>query len=198
MLLSSVFVLNTKGGLDNVSLAAPEGNLALLLEMEKHLEAAAKVEKQDGENAAVQQQGVVGHPTTRPALVWLLRDCDKSTVLGDDSPDEYLEKSLCGALPSATQNRYGYSIENSDAESEGYAIRVRSQVRRVFGGERRCHALPMPTAEYNLANLGNLQYGQLELAFRGGFQRFQDDIYKLTAQVGPKRVGREFAPLTAR
>lgn len=64
--------------------------------------------------------------------------------------------------------------------------------------DRRCRTLIQPADDYQLSNLSEESFETLRYEFKQAFARLQDDIYRLTSALGPKRVGKDMAFLTAR
>lgn len=156
IMISSVFMLNTKGVLNEGLFNA----LALVCHLAEHVEER-------------------GSETSKPILLWLLRDfvLDLRDESGKPlSPDEYLENAL-RAQPLAGPNR-----ERSQA-----AFEVRECLMKFFPS-RHCATLVQPVIEEeDLRNLAQLPYEKLRQEFRGVFESVQDQLLRL-AQVSPKAI----------
>jgi hypothetical protein len=154
LLISSVFLLNTKGVLSESLFNA----LSLVCHLAQHIEER-------------------GQETTKPALLWLLRDFvlelkdDAGSVI---SADQYLETSL-RAKP----------LEGADAERSRAAREVRECLMRFFP-ERHCTTLVQPAIdEQKLQKLSELPYAELRFEFRRELEAMQNQIVDL-ARSHPK------------
>mmetsp|Transcript_26207 Transcript_26207/g.61157 ORF Transcript_26207/g.61157 Transcript_26207/m.61157 type:complete len:809 (+) Transcript_26207:110-2536(+) len=156
MLLSSIFVLNTKGVLNEGLFNA----LSLVCHLAEHME-----EK--------------GHETSKPALIWCLRDF--ILQLEDESgkpisSDEYLEQAL-RAKPLA----------GVDAERSRAAREVRESLLKFFD-QRNCVTFVQPTIdEEKLRSLPTVPYTDLRNDFRKQLETLQDKLQK-DAAIRPKTV----------
>lgn len=154
MLLSSVFLLNTKGVLSEGLFNA----LSLVCNLATHVE-----QEQD---------------TSKPALLWLLRDFLLELVDEEGrrmTPDEYLESSLHKAPP-----------EGADSKRSQAAREVRETLLRFFP-QRRCATLCQPVIEEEqLRQLSEVPFEQLRPEFRRSFQELQTQLLRLAAQ--PKTI----------
>lgn len=162
VLISSVFILNTKGVL-NESLF---NSLSLVCHLAKHLD----------------EQGG-GQEVNKPVLLWLLRDfvLQLETQDGKDmSPDEYLEQQL-HAMP----------LPGEKADRSNAAREVRQSLLHFFP-ERSCVTLVTPIIdEAKLQKLEEVPYEQLRPEFRVQFEELRGHVIKL-ARNRPKAVGGTF------
>jgi hypothetical protein len=156
-LMSSVLVLNTKGTLNEGLFNA----LALVCRFAEHIEER-------------------GSETSRPALLWVLRDF--MLELRDESgshisPDEYLEQALHSA-PSVGMDR-----ERGQAGRE-----VRQSLLRFFS-QRSCATLVQPASdEVQLQRLDRAQYSSLRPEFRAGVEALRGQLTS-ACRASPKTVG---------
>lgn len=155
MLLSSVFLLNTKGVLSEGLFNA----LSLVCSLATYVEQ--------------------GQDTSKPALLWLLRDFLLELV--DEkgrrmTPDEYLESSLRKTPRDAVES------QRSQAARE-----VRETLLQSFP-DRRCVTLCQPVIdEEQLRQLSEVPFEHLRPEFRRGFQDLQTQLLRL-AMSHPKTV----------
>eukprot|EP00929_Paragymnodinium_shiwhaense_P007074 TRINITY_DN111033_c0_g1_i1.p1 TRINITY_DN111033_c0_g1~~TRINITY_DN111033_c0_g1_i1.p1 ORF type:complete len:860 (+),score=203.28 TRINITY_DN111033_c0_g1_i1:132-2711(+) len=159
ILLSSVFLLNTKGVLNESYFNA----LSLVCNLAEHIE-----EK--------------GMQASRPALLWLLRDfvleLPKDASGRSLTPDEYLEQAL-HAKPT---------LAGVDQERSRAAREVREAVLRLFP-RRHCGTLVVPIVdEEKLQRLADVPYSELRPEFRRDFEALRAQLYAL-ARERPKAVG---------
>ena len=154
MLLSSVFLLNTKGVLSEGLFNA----LSLVCSIANHVE--------DGQD------------TSKPALLWLLRDFLLELVDEEGrrmTPDEYLESSLRKVPP-----------EGTDSKRSQAAREVRETLLGFFP-RRSCATLCQPVIEEEqLRHLSEVPFQQLRPEFRRSFQDLQTQLLRLAAQ--PKTI----------
>mmetsp|Transcript_3676 Transcript_3676/g.9339 ORF Transcript_3676/g.9339 Transcript_3676/m.9339 type:complete len:787 (-) Transcript_3676:103-2463(-) len=156
MLLSSIFVLNTKGVLNEGLFNA----LSLVCHLAEHME-----EK--------------GRQTSKPALIWCLRDFILNLEDESGQPisaDEYLDKAL-QAKPLA----------GVDAERSRAAREVRESLIKFFD-QRNCVTFVQPTIdEEKLRSLPTVPYTDLRADFRKQLETLQDKLGK-DAAMRPKTV----------
>ncbi|CAD7937709.1 unnamed protein product [Amoebophrya sp. A25] len=167
ILMSSLFILNSKGPLNEQTFQA----LNLVCELQKSIE----------------DQGVI---MNKPSLFWLLRDHSLSiedTYGNPFSADEYLERAL------SSSPDYPFDREKAQQAKE-----TRMAIFKFFP-DRRCRTLVNPALDESAAQrLPAENYSSLRPEFRTQFARMQDEIYRLSSALGPKRVGKDMAYLTAR
>jgi hypothetical protein len=169
VLLSSLFVYNQMGGIDEAAL----DRLSLVTEMTKHIRVRSD-EKKPGSS----------DPTDlarfSPSFVWLLRDfyldfSDSDAAGGPErqiSPAEYLEKALRNV--SGT----GPGVTNKNA--------IRESIRGLFP-ERECFPLVRPVNdEQQLRNLDALPFESFRPEFKTGVKAL---ITALFTRCRPKSVG---------
>lgn len=160
MLLSSVFVFNQMGGIDEASL----DRLSLVVEMSKHIRTRTG-SANDDERANNEQLA-----TMLPPLVWLCRDF--CFALEDDegrpiTSAQYLEDALA-ATPGTSD-----SIKNKN--------RIRESIKALFP-RRECMTLVRPVSdESKLKRLASLPLDELRPEFTEGLERFTERIFKLVA-----------------
>jgi len=156
MLLSSIFVLNTKGVLNEGLFNA----LSLVCHLAEHMEER-------------------GRQTSKPALIWCLRDFILNLEDESGKPisaDEYLEKAL-QAKPLA----------GVDAERSRAAREVRESLIKFFD-QRNCVTFVQPTIdEEKLRSLPTVPYTELRSDFRKQLESLQDKLQK-DAAMRPKTV----------
>ncbi|KAK9918012.1 hypothetical protein WJX75_000546 [Coccomyxa subellipsoidea] len=161
VLLSSLFVYNQMGGIDEAAL----DRLSLVTEMTKHIRVRAG-------NAAGESEAELSNFT--PSFLWLLRDFyltleeEGRTI----TPKEYLETAL---QPIRGQGR---SVEAKNA--------IRESIKALFPN-RDCFALKRPMSDENqLSRLETVPPSQLRPEFREGLERLTRLIF---ARAQPKRLG---------
>jgi len=156
MLLSSVFLLNTKGILSESLFNA----LSLVCHIAEHVEGG-------------------GQETSKPALLWLLRDflLELTDEEGHSlTSDEYLEQSLRKRLPD------GVDPQRTQAARE-----AREALLRFFP-QRHCSTLAQPVIdEEKLCQLSQVPFGELRTDFRKNFQELQSKLTGL-ARERPKMI----------
>lgn len=156
-LLSSVLVLNTKGSLNEGLFNA----LALVCRFAEHIEER-------------------GNETSRPALLWVLRDFMlelRDTSGNHISPDEYLEQAL-HAAPSVGTDR-----------ERGQSAREVRQSLLMFFSQRSCATLVQPASdEAQLQTLDRVPYSSLRGEFRAGAEALRGTLMT-TCRSSPKTVG---------
>ncbi|KAJ1634532.1 guanylate-binding protein [Pavlovales sp. CCMP2436] len=158
LLLSSYFVLNSMGVLDEAAI----DRLYLIYELSKHVRADAGAAMR-GEGEATDETAVAEQDLAQffPPLLWVLRDFVVDLV-ADGKPisqDEYMEKAL--EPRPATARR-------SDERN-----RVRASVRNLFP-KRACVTLVRPAAdEEAVRHAANLETSELRPAFVAGMQDIQ-------------------------
>ncbi|CAJ1433333.1 unnamed protein product [Effrenium voratum] len=153
MLLSSVFLLNTKGVLSESLFNA----LSLVCSMAEHVE---------------------DQETSKPALMWLLRDFLLELVDEEGrriTPDEYLESCL-------RKTPTGADTQRSQAARE-----VRETLLRCFP-RRQCATLCQPVIEEEqLRQLSEVPFEQLRVDFQRAFQDLQSQLLRLS-KTHPKTI----------
>jgi hypothetical protein len=119
MVLSSLFVYNSMGSIDEPSL--------------ERLSLVINLMNKDGD------AGGGGSADIAPQLLWLIRDCSLATVDGkgrEITPDQYLEMNLDPAAKGT-----GFDL-GKDKQ------RTRKAVTGFFTGEKRgCYTLPCPSMD---------------------------------------------------
>jgi len=163
VLLSSLFVYNQMGGIDEAAL----DRLSLVTEMTKHI----RVRASDGGDGAEDPTELASFT---PSFIWLLRDF--YLKLEEDgrvvTPRDYLEAAL-QALPGASP---AASAKNQ----------IRSSIKALFP-DRDCFTLVRPVNdEDTLAKLDTLSPGQLRPEFRDGLSRLTRLVF---SKALPKRLG---------
>mmetsp|Transcript_52521 Transcript_52521/g.94204 ORF Transcript_52521/g.94204 Transcript_52521/m.94204 type:complete len:819 (+) Transcript_52521:72-2528(+) len=165
MLLSSVFLLNTKGILSESLFNA----LSLVCHMAEHIEGG-------------------GQETSKPALLWLLRDF--LLELTDEeghalTADEYLETSLRKRLPD------GVDPQRTQAARE-----AREALLRFFP-QRQCSTLVQPVIdEMKLQQLSEVPFADLRPDFRLKFQELRSKLLGLARQ-RPKMISGQLVSAAA-
>ncbi|BDA47092.1 Guanylate-binding protein 1 [Coccomyxa sp. Obi] len=161
VLLSSLFVYNQMGGIDEAAL----DRLSLVTEMTKHIRVRAG-------SAAGENEAELSNFT--PSFLWLLRDFyltleeEGRTI----TPKQYLETAL---QPIKGQGR---SVEAKNA--------IRESIKALFP-DRDCFALKRPMSdEDQLSRLETVPPSQLRPEFREGLARLTQLIF---ARAQPKRLG---------
>jgi len=169
MLLSSVFVYNQMGGIDEASL----DRLSLVTEMSKHIRVRAGSGAGGGAGGdESDNNGALASFT--PHFLWLLRDF--YFELEDDngrsiSAKEYLEDALA-PMPGG-------------GESVAAKNRIRASIKGLFP-RRECMTLVRPVGdESKLRSLESLPREDLRPEFRDGLESLTDRIYRL---VSPLRL----------
>ncbi|KAL6785100.1 hypothetical protein ACKKBG_A02440 [Auxenochlorella protothecoides x Auxenochlorella symbiontica] len=158
VLLSSLFVFNQMGGIDEAAL----DRLSLVTEMTKHIRVRAGGGEDASELAAF-----------TPSFLWLLRDF--YLTLEEDgrvvSPREYLESALA-AVPGTGP---GAAAKNA----------IRASIKSLFP-DRDCFTLVRPVnEERELVSLDGLRPGDLRPEFREGLARLSALVF---ARARPKRL----------
>ena len=150
VLLSSFFVYNQMGGIDEVAL----DRLSLVVEMTKHIKVKA------GKGETVRDLG-----RHAPQFLWLLRDFYLQLNEGDGtpiSPAEYLESVL---LPVAGT---GPDVAPKN--------KIRQSIKDLFP-RRQCHTLVRPVNnEAEIQRLDTLPAERLRPEFRAGMDALTNDI----------------------
>lgn len=161
VLLSSLFVYNQMGGIDEAAL----DRLSLVTEMSKHIRVRAS-------------DGAVADPSElaafTPSFIWLLRDFYLKLEENGQSlaPRDYLE----AALQSLPGSGSGTVAKNQ----------IRESIKALFP-DRDCFTLVRPVNEEDaLARLDTLPAAQLRPEFRDGLSRLARLIF---AKALPKRLG---------
>lgn len=159
VLLSSMFIYNQIGGIDEASL----DRLALVTEMTKHIRVKAS-----GGRTTASELGQFS-----PIFVWLLRDFYLELVEDGRkiTPREYLEIALRpfeGKRDVAAQNE------------------IRDSIRALFP-DRECFTLLRPVdKEEDLRRLDQIQLNKLRPEFRSGLDALTRFVFERTR---PKQVG---------
>ena len=178
VLLSSLFVYNQMGGIDETAL----DRLSLVTEMTKHI--AVKADS-GAEGEAVdlptprgrRQLSEIG--AFSPSFIWLLRDFyldledeDMNGVTREITPGSYLEMALCNMAGE------GEAIESKNS--------IRESIRGLFP-ERECCALVRPMMdEKKLRKLNEVPMEELRPEFTEGLGEL---ITMINQRCRPKRVG---------
>ena len=172
VLLSSLFVYNQMGGIDEAAL----DRLSLVTEMTKHI----RVRAEEGANGKPRAASAAELGRFSPSFVWLLRDFYLDLADSDDnggpsraiSPAEYLES----ALRSVDDRGPGAVAKNA----------IRDSIKALFP-ERECFPLVRPVNdEAQLRNLDALSADQFRPEFKDGLNKL---VTTLFARCGPKRIG---------
>ncbi|GJP83322.1 hypothetical protein CLOP_g13484 [Closterium sp. NIES-67] len=174
VLLSSLFVYNQMGGIDESSL----DRLSMVTEMAKHIQvrassasaaAAAGSAGGAGSSTSTQELGLFS-----PVFFWLLRDfyfdlTEDGRVI---TPRDYLETALQSMAEGS---------ESARAKNQ-----IRESIRSLFP-DRDCFALVRPISnEKLLQKLDHLPMDQLRPEFKQGLDAFTQSVF---ARARPKRVG---------
>ncbi|KAL4859356.1 Guanylate-binding protein 5 [Chlorella vulgaris] len=163
VLLSSLFVFNQMGGIDEAAL----DRLSLVTEMTKHVRVRAAGSSGGEEDSAELA-------TFTPAFLWLLRDF--YLRLEEEgrqvSPRDYLETAL------------------QPLQGTGRAVESKNQIResiKALFPDRDCFTLVRPvTDEEQLAELDSMPTASMRPEFRDGLQRLTHLIF---SKAQPKRLG---------
>jgi hypothetical protein len=171
LLLSSTFVYNSKGTIDNNALH----DLQMTAELSSHIKVKAKSSEEDSEELEA----------IFPKFVWAVRDFFlKCEVNGKSvTPDEYLEWSL--------QLKRGHGDKASQANS------VRKSIKESFR-ERHCYLFPFPTTPDKLQELENLKFDELDEKFINVSKEFTEDVLRISdpkSVLGKAVTGRMFLNL---
>ena len=166
VLLSSLFVYNQMGGIDEAAL----DRLSLVTEMTKHIRVRA------GGDTGGSQTSDSSDALARfaPSFVWLLRDFYLDLEDGDASitPAQYLESALRN-VPNTTPS--------AEAKNQ-----IRDSIRGLFP-ERECFPLVRPVNdEASLRRLDRVPPERLRPEFRDGLAAL---VNMLHARCRPKTVG---------
>ncbi|KAI5066016.1 hypothetical protein GOP47_0018640 [Adiantum capillus-veneris] len=160
VLLSSLFVYNQMGGIDEAAL----DRLSLVTEMTKHIRVRASEHRPS--NAELGQFS--------PVFLWLLRDFYLDLTEEDKriSPRDYLESAL---QPIA---------------GDGKAIAAKNEIRdsiRALFPDRECFTLVRPlNNERDLQRLDQAPFDSLRPEFRAGIDAFAKFVFERTK---PKQLG---------
>ena len=165
VLLSSLFVYNQMGGIDEAAL----DRLSLVTEMTKHIRV-----KSDEKSKKQTTESELGRFS--PSFVWLLRDFyldfEGEGDHGIQGPAEYLERALRNVSGS------GPGVESKNA--------IRDSIKSLFPS-RECFPLVRPVNdEKELRNLDSLDSSKLRPEFKEGLGRLIDTLF---TRCGPKMVG---------
>lgn len=161
ILLSSLFVYNQMGGIDEKAL----DGLSLVTEMTKHI----KVKAQQHGGASERELGEFS-----PAFLWLLRDFYLNLSEGgrEISPTEYLEEAL-------------RPLDQTGAAAEA-KNKIRASIKAVFP-DRQCHTLVRPVDdEAVIQQLDAVHPSKLRPKFNEGMKELLSTMMQRAA---PKRVG---------
>ncbi|CAI7780233.1 unnamed protein product [Closterium sp. NIES-53] len=169
VLLSSLFVYNQMGGIDESSL----DRLSMVTEMAKHIQvranSASAAGGAAGSSSVTQELGLFS-----PVFFWLLRDfyfdlTEDGRVI---TPRDYLETALQSMAEGS---------ESARAKNQ-----IRESIRSLFP-DRDCFALVRPISnERLLQKLDHLPMDQLRPEFKQGIDSFTQAVF---ARARPKRVG---------
>ena len=165
VLLSSLFVYNQMGGIDEAAL----DRLSLVTEMTKHIRVRA-----GGDTGGSQTSSSDALARFAPSFVWLLRDFYLDLEDGDASitPAQYLESALRN-VPNTTPS--------AEAKNQ-----IRDSIRGLFP-ERECFPLVRPVNdEASLRRLDRVPPERLRPEFRDGLSAL---VNMLHARCRPKTVG---------
>jgi hypothetical protein len=160
VLLSSMFVYNQMGGIDEAAL----DRLSLVTEMTKHIRVRAS-----GGKTTASELGQFS-----PIFVWLLRDFYLDLVEDNRkiAPRDYLEL----ALRSAQGVPRDVAAKNE----------IRESIRALFP-DRECFTLVRPLSNENdLQRLDQIKMDKLRPEFRAGLDAFTKFVFERTR---PKQVG---------
>ncbi|CAI5470605.1 unnamed protein product [Closterium sp. Yama58-4] len=188
VLLSSLFVYNQMGGIDESSL----DRLSMVTEMAKHIQVRANTAgaaggpgagAAAGSSSATQELGLFS-----PVFFWLLRDfyfdlTEDGRVI---TPRDYLET----ALQSMAEGSESARAKNQSMAEGSLSARGKNQIResiRSLFPDRDCFALVRPISnERLLQKLDHLPMDQLRPEFKQGLDAFTQAVF---ARARPKRVG---------
>jgi hypothetical protein len=169
VLLSSLFVYNQMGGIDEAAL----DRLSLVTEMTKHIRVKSDEKGVNGKTKqTTADQTELGKFS--PSFVWLLRDfyLDFSDDTEEISPVEYLERALrnVGGVGPGVESKNG----------------IRDSIKSLFP-ERECFPLVRPVNdEKELRNLDSLSPDKLRPEFKEGLGRLLETLFH---RCRPKTVG---------
>jgi len=171
LLLSSTFVYNSKGTIDNNALH----DLQMTAELSSHIKLKANSSGEETEDI----EGIF------PKFVWAVRDFFlKCEVNGNTvTSDEYLEWGL--------QRKKGHGEKISQANN------VRKTIKESFR-ERHCFLFPFPTTPDKLQDLESLKFDQLDENFKNVSQEFTEIVLKISdpkSVLGKEVTGRMFLNL---
>ncbi|KAJ7525877.1 hypothetical protein O6H91_17G071400 [Diphasiastrum complanatum] len=160
VLLSSMFVYNQMGGIDEAAL----DRLSLVTEMTKHIRVRASQKQTDADEMG----------QFSPVFLWLLRDfyLDLTEDGRKITPKEYLESAL---QPTSGSGK-AISAKNE----------IRDSIRSLFP-DRHCYALVRPMSnERELQKLDQVPAERLRPEFQTGLDHLAKFIFERTR---PKQVG---------
>jgi len=169
VLLSSLFVYNQMGGIDEAAL----DRLSLVTEMTKHIRVKSDEKGVNGKTKqTTADQTELGKFS--PSFVWLLRDfyLDFSDDTEEISPVEYLERALrnVGGVGPGVESKNG----------------IRDSIKSLFP-ERECFPLVRPVNdEKELRHLDSLSPDKLRPEFKEGLGRLLETLFH---RCRPKTVG---------
>ena len=165
VLISSLFIYNTYGNIDERSIA----DLAL----------AAHLSNTIATNTIDDKDIIINELT--PKFIWVLRDFILDKIDPDTgkeiSSNEYLE--LC--LRNKLINKYGIGMENN---------LIRENIIKYFK-ERECITLPRPVEqEEDLHKLNEIRFDQLKPNFRNEFLNLKRKVYEESKikRIGNKKI----------
>ena len=153
ILLSSLFIYNTNGNIDEQSISE--------LALSSYLSSTIAINS----NKNIDKEKLISD--LAPKFIWTLRDFTLDKIDPDTgeeiSSDEYLE--LCLRNKSSGKNNEQNNI-------------IRENIIKYFK-ERECVTLPRPIDnEENLQNLNNIPFSQLKLNFRTEFLLLKRKVYE--------------------
>ena len=175
LLLSSTFVYNSTGAIDENSLS----QLSVVINITKHIAVRATLSKRESGQTSltdVDQPPTDAPPVPEdpeeysrhfPDFLWVLRDFALQMVdeYGDDlTPSQYLENAL----------QFGQADSGQDASKD----RIRELIRAFFRN-RQCFALVRPVInEQDLGRLDTLKLENLRAEFVEGALRLKNALYQ--------------------
>ena len=167
ILLSSMFIYNSKGTIDDKSIH----DLHFTVEMAKHIKIKAK-DGQSGEDLC----------RVFPLFVWAVRDFALELKVNGEkiSPNQYLEDGL--------KLKPGHTKPINDANN------IRRSIRDFFK-KRYCFTFPSPVVNEKMKDLDTLPESELKPSFLEAGERFSEFVFMLapTKQIDGKEVnGRIF------
>ena len=149
LLISSLFIYNTKGDINSNSL----NDLELLV----HLADSIAI------NDKLNQDNLISE--LFPKFIWVLRDFDLDKLTSPQgekmAPDMYMEKCL---------------TERFDGKNKDEINMIKVNLLKYFK-ERECITLPSPVKEKDLNMLKKLQFDDLESNFRDQFNNLRNKLY---------------------
>ena len=179
VLLSSVFVYNSMGGIDESAL----DKLSLVCELTRMIRNDSSGSNNKEEDASLSDEDV---KEQLPSLIWLLRDFFLD--FEDGSATDYLEKALEIAAETERCPTSASTSSSASSSTSGPSQRnsIRETIKTLFP-QRECLALVRPhNDERKLRTLSKLQYSELRQEFKDGLETLNQMIFH---QVRAKRVG---------